>query len=298
MLTATDVSAQRWGYLEGIVASVINVVLFGVKLWTGMASGSVAMVADAWHTLSDTATSIAVIAGFWVAGRPADARHAFGHGRAEAVVPIIIGTLLGVVGVTFLWDAVHRLIQRSAVSYAPVSLAIFGIAAVCKEALAQFAFWAGRRTGALSLIADGWHHRSDAIASGLIVLGGVVAGTTWWLDGVMGVGVSLLILHAAWTVVVQSASALMGESPSADQQRRIREVIVAADGRIHDAEVHHLHVHRYGNHVELTAHIRLPNGMSVAESHVIATRVEACLRDELGAEATIHVEPNGRDEDE
>ena len=179
------------------------------------------------------------------------------------------------------------------VSYSTVSLAIFGVSAFIKEGLAQFAIWAGRRTGALSLVADGWHHRSDAVASALIVAGALAAGTYWWLDGVMGTGVSLLIMHAAWSIVTGSASALMGESPSSEQQRRIREVIVAADGRIRDDGVHHLHVHRYGGHEELTVHIRMPDGMSVAESHDIATRIESCLRMELGTEATVHVEPDG-----
>jgi cation diffusion facilitator family transporter len=293
MSTSNGSITQRLGYMEGIVSSGVNLLMFGVKLWSGMATGSVAMVADAWHTLSDTVTSVAVIMGFWVAGRPADEKHSFGHGRAEAVVSIVIGTLLGVVGATFLWDSVQRLAHRSPAVYSTASLAVFGVSAVIKEALAQFAFWAGRRTGALSLVADGWHHRSDAVASALIVAGALAAGTYWWLDGVMGAGVSLLIMHAAWSVVTGSASALMGESPSSEQQRRIREVIVAADGRIRDDGVHHLHVHRYGEHEELTVHIRMPDGMSVAESHDIATRIESCLRVELGTEATIHVEPDG-----
>ena len=93
---------QQLGYLEGWLSSVLNVVLFGLKLWVGMMAGSVAMIADAWHTLSDTLTSVIVLVGFWISGKPKDKEHPFGHGRAELIGAIIIAILLALVGFSFL----------------------------------------------------------------------------------------------------------------------------------------------------------------------------------------------------
>src|SRR4030065_335177 len=93
-------SKKQIGYLEGLVSIAVNTLLFAFKFWVGTAFNSVAMTADAWHTLSDSFTSIVIIIGFWIAARPADREHPYGHGRFEQVASIIIGTLLVVAGLT------------------------------------------------------------------------------------------------------------------------------------------------------------------------------------------------------
>ena len=181
---------KRLGFLEGTISSIANLILFVLKIWVGTMTGSIAMVADAWHTLSDTVTSGVVLIGFWIAGKPRDAEHPFRHGRAELLGSIIIGTLLLVVGANFLKEAFSQLRNAVTVSFKPLSVVVFACSAVIKEALAEFAIWAGRRTKAKSLIADGWHHRSDAIASTLIVIGSFLGSRFWWIDGVLGIAVA------------------------------------------------------------------------------------------------------------
>jgi cation diffusion facilitator family transporter len=123
------------------------------------------MTADAWHTLSDTLTSVVVILGFWISSRLEDEEHPFGHGRAEVIATIIIATLLAVVGINFLKDSIQQLIVQRSASFSTVGLVVFAISVVIKEGLARFSIWAGKKTDSKSLIADGWHHRSDALAS-------------------------------------------------------------------------------------------------------------------------------------
>jgi cation diffusion facilitator family transporter len=253
--------------------------------------GSVAMLADAWHTLSDSLSSVVVLFGFWISGRPADDNHTFGHGRAEAVASVIIGTLLAVVGFSFCKESIQRLAHQRAVQYSTFCTLVFLISFAVKEGLARFSLWAGRKTGCASLIADAWHHRSDAVASLLIVFGTVVGTRLWWMDGLLGLGVSGLILYASYATLRSSASLLLGESPSTDLIGGIEAAVAGADVSVDRASVHHLHVHRYGDHVEITIHARVPGDMTVAQSHRIATRLEDAIRAKVQAETTVHIEP-------
>jgi cation diffusion facilitator family transporter len=285
------VSKQKLGYLEGWISVGLNTLLFGIKYWAGSRIGSVSMVADAWHTLSDTLTSVVVIVGLWIMARPPDDRHPFGHARAENIAAIIIGVLLAVVGVLFGWESIRRLLERKAVSFSLIAILIFLASALLKEGLAQFAFWAGKKAGSQAVVADGWHHRSDAIASALIVAGALLGRRLWWIDGALGIGVSLLILWAAVDIVRNTSSILLGEAPS-EELRRAVLAVVQKEYPLAD-DVHHLHLHRYGQIMELTLHLRLPPAMSVGQSHEIGQRIEERLRSELKLEPTVHIEPWG-----
>ncbi|MFH1464059.1 MAG: cation transporter dimerization domain-containing protein [Pseudomonadota bacterium] len=139
------------------------------------------------------------------------------------------------------------------------------------------------------MIADAWHHRSDAIASAIIVLGALLGSKVWWVDAVLGLAVALLILHAAWDVIKDAAQRLMGAAPDAGFDARVREVVatVAPAG----CDPHHLHLHDYAGHRELTLHLYLDSAMTVAEAHAISARVEAALAREMRVDATVHVDP-------
>ncbi|HET6498304.1 MAG TPA: cation diffusion facilitator family transporter [Coriobacteriia bacterium] len=277
------------GMLEGWISVVLNTLLFVVKYWFGRQSGSVSMTADAWHTLSDTLTSIVVIVGFFIMARPADKEHPFGHARAEGISAIVIGVLLAVVGGSFLVDSVRRLVNFQAATFSVAAIVVFAGSIVLKEALAQFAFWAGKKINSRAVTADGWHHRSDAIASALIVVGALVGRSVWWVDDALGIAVSLLILWTATDIVRGSASPLLGESVDQVTEGHVADAIRAEYPAVED--VHHLHVHRYGRNAELTVHVRLPAHMSVEEAHGISQRMERRINGELGIVATVHVEP-------
>ncbi len=280
---------QFLGYTEGWLSVGINVLLFGLKYWAGIKSNSVAMTADAWHTMSDTFTSLIIVVSFWIAARPADEHHPFGHGRAEAIAAIIIGTLLAVIGVTFLKESILRLQHYQAAEFASFAILIFGISVIIKEGLAQFSMWAGREIQSQALIADGWHHRSDAIASGLIVIGALAGAYLWWIDGVMGIAVSALILYATYDILKGAVSSILGEKPDPKIEERIKSLItnIAPSASC----LHHVHIHRYGDHIELTLHCKLPDDMNLKEAHDLATSVEKAIRKELNVEPTIHIEP-------
>ncbi len=284
---------QVFGYIEGWLSVVINVFLFGFKYWAGIKSDSVAMIADAWHTMSDSFTSVIILVSFWIASRPADKHHPFGHGRAEAIGAIIIGTLLAIVGLTFFKESILRLQNYQAANFATLAIVVFGISVILKEALAQFSIWAGKKIHSQALLADGWHHRSDAIASGLIVIGALSG--VWWIDGVMGIFVSVLILYATYEILKDAVSSLLGERPEPIIEDKIKNLVT----NIAPAAscLHHLHMHRYGDHVELTLHIKLPYEMNLKEAHDLATRVEEAIRKGMKVEPTVHIEPRNEAEE-
>mgnify|MGYP000639841812 CR=1 FL=1 len=295
-MTINFTQKKKLGYLEGYLSIFVNLLLFLFKFVVGRQVNSVAMVADAWHTLSDCLTSVIVVVGFWMASRPADSRHAFGHGRSESIASIIIGTLLAVVGLSFLYESIVKIIQHQGMGFSQLAVIVFAISAVLKEGLAQFAFWTARKTEASSLRADAWHHRSDAIASILIVVGALFSQRLWWLDGVLGIGVSLLILHASYDIIRSSASYLMGEVPSGERVDRVRSQVKKEFPELEG--IHHVHVHQYGDHHEVTAHLTVPGTMSVDEAHSIASRIEEIVKQEFNGDATVHVEPEKSEKDD
>jgi cation diffusion facilitator family transporter len=280
------------GYLEGLLSAGLNSALFGLKIWVGTRAGSVAMVADAWHTLSDTLTSLVVILGFWISSRPNDQDHPFGHGRAELIAAIVIGTMLALVGLGFLKDSYLQLRSGEPALFGTAAILVFAASVVVKEALAQFSIRVGRRFGSQSLVADGWHHRSDAIASALILVGVVIGRNLWWIDGALGIAVSLLILYAAYEIIKEAADSILGERPSEEITRKIHSLVAVSAPEISD--VHHIHLHRYGDHVEVTLHARVSQAMSLAAAHALASKLEDRMRADLSLEATIHVEPADR----
>ncbi|NPV88199.1 cation transporter [Coprothermobacteraceae bacterium] len=282
---------KNLGFIEGWLSIVINTALFFVKFWAGTVTGSVAMVADAWHTLSDTLTSVVVLVGFWIQKKPADDRHPFGHGRAESIASLVIATLLAVVGFSFGKESLARLVNRVPAAYGTIALLIFVASALIKEALAQFSIWAGRKINAHSLIADGWHHRSDAVASALIVVGGLASSYAWWIDGVLGLIVSGLIIYTAAELLMDVSSSLLGQAASPELERQVKKLAEECCGE-QAGQIHHIHVHKYGDHVELTLHMRVEPTMTVEQAHQIATAVEKSLREKLSVEATVHIEPS------
>ena len=278
----------RLAYLQGWLSIIINVILFAVKYWAGIVTGSVAIVADAWHSLSDALTSIVVILGVKVSLLPADEEHPFGHGRAEQIAAAIIGTLLAIVAFNFILEAVGRLRVREEVVYGSLAIIVTAGSILVKEALAQFAFWAGKKLDSKSLLADGWHHRSDALSS-IIVLAGIFLGRQlWWMDGVLGIIVALLIFYVTYKILRESFNSMLGEKPDEGLLQKISNLSrkVAAI----DLQIHHIHVHKYGHHTEITFHIKLPSNMPLKEAHQITTQTRQLVKDELNMESTIYVD--------
>jgi len=285
---------NRLAVWEGWLSIFVNTLLFGLKYWVGITTGSIAIIADAWHTLSDSFTSLVVLWGAKTSGRPPDKKHPFGHGRIEVIASVIIGAILATVGLNFLIESIRRLANQEPAAFKSLAIVVFAVSVVLKEALARFSITSGRKTDSRSLIADGWHHRSDAIASALILVGILVGRHFWWIDGVLGIAVSLVIFWATFDILRISISTLIGEQPDAGLVDRLRGLVNEIVD--FDVDLHHLHLHHYGQHKELTFHISLPQDLKLREAHQIAHTLETRILERMGLETTIHVDTKEQEE--
>jgi cation diffusion facilitator family transporter len=274
---------------EGWVSVILNIGLFILKYWAGTVTGSIAIIADAWHTLSDSVSSVGVILSARLSSRPADREHPFGHGRYELIASLIISFLLFAIALGFMKEAWDRLIIRQSVVYGRVAIIVTVISIVAKELLARYAFSLGRKAQSEVLKADGWHHRSDAISSAIILAGIFTGKFLWWIDSALAAVVGILIAFAAWQIAKNSVNSILGQAIKPELQETIRKIGYKVSSSVTD--IHHFHFHNYISHSEVTFHLRLPDSMPIAEAHKVADAIEKEIRLNLGIEATIHIEP-------
>lgn len=276
----------------------VNAALSTAKLLAGVFGHSAAMVADAVHSLSDFATDLAVIVFIKVASKPSDEDHDFGHGKFETLSAVIIGLALFAVGAGIFASGTAKIlaIARGGRVEAPglVALAAAVVSIVVKELLYRQTRRVGERHQSPAVIANAWHHRSDAFSSigTFIGIGGaILLGDRWVvLDPLAAVVVSVLIVKVAFDLVKPGIEELLEKSLPRETEEEIL-AIVTADPAISDP--HNLRTRRVGVGIVAQVHVRLDGGMSVAESHAVTERVEARIHDRFGdwAHLIIHVEP-------
>lgn len=284
----TDVR-QAAGLLEAWTSIIGNILLFGVKFTIGTAIRSISLVADSFHTLSDVLTSVVVLAGFKISGRAPDREHPFGHGRGESIATLVIAILLAVVGVEFTSQSVRRLLHPAPVAGTLLIAGIMVVSGVLKELMASFSIWLGRRIDSSTLIADAWHHRSDAIASVLVaaaIVGAIFK--IYWLDGMLGIGVSLLILWTGFDLGRAATNSLLGRSPDERVITCIQEEAATVSGVV---GVHDVSVHEYGPHLAISLHVEVERTLDVSQAHLIADEVERRIAVRMNAQAVVHVDP-------
>ena len=280
---------SKLGYREGLVSVILNLLLFVLKYYAGIASASLALIADAWHTLSDSLTSLVVILGIKLSSKKPDKEHPFGHGRWEQISALIIAILLALVGVEFMKDAIAKLRGHEAADFGWLAYLATVASIVLKEGLARYAFYIARKTGNAAVKADGWHHRSDALSSLMVLAGLFLSPYFWWIDSVLGMLISFMLFYAAYGIIREAVNKILGEEPSEEVIGKVEQIVKAEMGNV--AYPHHYHIHHYGDHIEFTFHIKVPGEETVEEAHRKATLIEMQIKTELKIDATIHIEP-------
>jgi cation diffusion facilitator family transporter len=274
---------------EGWLSIFGNILLFGLKYWAGIMTGSLALIADAWHTLSDSVSSVIVLIGGKISRKPADDDHPFGHGRAEHIASVIIGVLLAIVAFDFAVSAVQKFSAHEQTNFGAIAWGVTIFSILSKEVMAQYAFWAAKKTGSSILKADGWHHRTDSLSSVVILVGIALGNNFWWTDAVLSFVVAVMIGWASYQILSSEIKSLLGESPSEELLLSIQKCTQNEFKR--PLHLHHIHIHNYGDHTELSCHIKLPPQMSLEEAHEICTKVENIIMKEFGFVSTVHPEP-------
>ena len=276
----------------------INILLTGLKLAAGIFGRSQALIADAIHSLSDFATDIAVLVGLRFTSKPVDKDHAYGHGKYETIVAAIIGLALAYVGIRIAGSAIQRIFHAMHGDPLAMPSAFAFWAAVLSIAVKEWLYRAtmkvARATGSSSLIANAWHHRSDAFSSVATAAGvgaAVFLGDDWLiLDPIAALFVSVFLLKVAWRIIQEQVGGLTDQNLAPEL---CEEILAMARGIPGIAEPHNLRTRMVGRSPVIDLHIRLKADLPLREAHDIATRLEHALRQRFGKEtiANLHLEP-------
>lgn len=280
----------RLGFLEAWISIAGNLILFFFKIVFAIAVNSVSLMADAFHTLSDMATSIIILFGFRTAGRPSDSKHPYGHGRAENIAALIVAILLIITGIEFIHAAIRRLNNPQPITNTTWIIIIMVISIIIKEWLARFSFHIARIIKSKMLEADAWHHRADSFTSILVILAAVGAKCGFpFLDGVFALIIALLIIWTGFRLARSTASFLLGEAPSPELVNQIITIAASVPGV---KGIHGIEIHDYGTTKTCSAHIEVTPNLSTDQSHEIANEVEGALKTRLGLPTVVHIDIN------
>lgn len=281
---------RNFGFFEGITSTILNLFIFLIKYFFSISLNSISLRADAFHTLSDILTSTIIILSFYLSSKKADKKHPFGHGRIEKIFSILMAIILIYVGYEFFISSLNRFKNPVTIDVNFFIIFILSFTILIKEFLTLISFELGRRINSLALKTDAWHHRSDSIATLLIILGFFsFKFGLFYLDGIFGMVVSILISFTGISIIYESSSFLIGEEPSQDMINKINEIAYSFD---FVKDIHHIHIHDYGNQLEITFHIRLKGEESLNEVHAKISKIEKAIEKEIkGANVTIHSEP-------
>ncbi len=281
---------KSFGYFEGILSSIFNFSIFLIKYILSISLNSISLKTDAFHTLSDILTSILVIFGFYFSSKRPDKKHPFGHGRVEKIIAIFMSILLIYVSYEFFLSSWNRFKNPVKIEVSFSIISILFLTILMKEFLTFVSFELGKRINSSSLKLDAWHHRSDSVATLLIIVGFFTFKLRlYYFDGIFGMIVSGLIAYIGFSILFESGSFLIGEEPSSDLIEKIKKISYKFD---FVEDVHHIHIHDYGNQIEITFHIRLRGEKTLNEVHEKISIIEKEIEKEIkNSNVTIHAEP-------
>lgn len=278
------------------IALLTNIALSALKLIGGTVGRSQAVVADGIHSLSDTATDIAILVGvkFWSA--PPDACHPHGHKRIETMVSAVIGLILFSVGVGLVYDSLSAIYDKEP-RKAPgwIAFAVTLAAIVVKEILFRYSIRVGQRIGSPAVIANAWHQRSDVLSSipaALAVLAAKFFPSWRSVDYIGAVVVSVFIFQAAVKIVAPALKQLVDTGAPAETRNRITEIAAQISGVIN---IHAVRTRYMGSGLQVDLHVEVDGNQTVREGHDIAGEVKHRLLEEGPdvADVIVHIEPAG-----
>jgi len=283
-----------------LVGSIVNLLLVGLKAVAGVAGHSAAMISDAVHSLSDFVTDIVVLVFVRISARPQDEGHDYGHGKYETIATLFIGLALAAAAVGIVVSGAQKLaawLQGEDLP-APGMFALWAalISIVVKEILYQYTRIRGKKLDSPALVANAWHHRSDALSSigAAIGIGGaILLGNRWTvLDPLASIVVGAMLVKVAWDLLGPSFGELTDSSLPASTEGEMLDIIRSVQG-VEDP--HNLRTRRIGKHIAAEVHIRLDGSMSLADAHEKASEVERRLKDRFGPDfhIVVHMEPLG-----
>lgn len=289
MDTMTDIQTVTKTTWIGLI---FNVGLSALKIIAGTLGNSRAVVADGFHSLSDLISDFAVLVGVRLWSKPADTCHPYGHQRFETLVTLFIGFLMILTGLGIAWDAVAAWTEGETQQPGFIALIAAIVSIVIKEGLFRWTLYKGQQVNSSALIANAWHHRSDALSSvpaALAVLGSLFLPQYDWIDLAGAIMISLFILFSAFNICSPALGSLVDTGASEDITERLYQLAATVEGV---KGIHRLRTRHHGG-LFVDMHLHVDGKLSVNQGHDIALAVEALLLREGPQiiEVLIHVDP-------
>lgn len=280
---------SRIGKFQGWISIIVNGLMFFLKLLIGLIIGSISVIADAFHTLTDVISSGIVIWGFNESEKPADKNHPYGHGRAEYVATLVIAILLIVAGIEFIESSIERIVNPTIIEPEWWMIISIIITIFIKMIVAQYAEYLSSKIASGTLHADAWHHRADAISSFLVATAMILGKYGYFqVDGWTGLIVALFIMWSGFGIAKEAVDDLIGKPPTIEEINDIRKISLNIEGVI---GVHDIAVHSYGKDKFASIHVEIDEQEGQMDAHLISENVEKTLNKKLGVSPTVHVDP-------
>ena len=280
-----------------LLGSAVNAGLVALKLGLGFFGSSMALVADGVHSLSDLATDLVVLGGIRLASRPADRSHAFGHGKFETLAGVLVALALIGAGVWLIREAAVGLAHPQGAPRSGLVMAVAGVSILAKEALYRATTRTALKLHSTALQANAWHHRSDALSSVAVLLGGATMALGYPIgDKVAAIAVGGMVLMAAARILRRAFHELLEGALSEEEKLAISQAIESVEGV---QGWHRLRTRRLGRQALVDVHIQVDPNLSVIRAHKIATQVEQAVSRSLDglASVVVHVEPKGEEDE-
>lgn len=298
-------SREKAIYRVTLIGTAVNAMLIVLKFLAGIFGRSSAMVADAVHSLSDFITDVVVLVFVKIAGKPRDKGHEYGHGKFETLATLIIGLILIVAGGGLMLNGIEHIVRsingEELERPTLLALTIALVSIISKEWLYRFTINRGRDLNSQAVMANAWHHRSDAVSSGgtfLGIAGAMFLGPRWRiLDPVAAIVVSIFIIKSGYDIMKPCIAELLEASLPEEQEKEILRIVGNVPGI---RNVHNLRTRRIGNDIAIDLHAKMNGNLSLSQAHAKATIAENALRDVFGKGSiiNIHMEPLSDDSEE
>ncbi|MEN6413049.1 MAG: cation diffusion facilitator family transporter [Veillonellales bacterium] len=281
---------EKYGIASGILGIVINFILFTVEIILGLATNSIAIIADAFHNLADVTASIVTLFGFRLSNKPADKGHPFGHGRMEYIAALVVSFLILVVGLQFIKTSFERILQPQEVSFNLLTFGIIILTIPLKLWLSYFNKSLGKMIRSATLEATGADALNDvAILSGVILSLAVSYLFGVNIDGYVGIVVAIFIFLSGISLVKETINPLLGQPPDPQLVKEIKTLVL---GYEHIMGVHDLIIHNYGpGRTMASIHAEVPYNISIVKIHEVIDQAEKELSQKLNLFLVIHMDP-------
>ncbi len=288
--TESPVVRGRYGRFAGIVGIVSNVILFALKFLAGLFFHSISVMADAVNNLSDAASSVVMLIGFKIAGKPADEKHPYGHARMEYIAGLVISFAIILLGFQLIRSSVDKILHPAPQVFSWLTVGVLILSVFVKLWLCFFHRKIARLIGSATVDASAADNRNDVFSTAAVLVSVIVAACTDWNpDGYIGVAVALFIIVSGIKLVGETINPLLGMAPDPALVKRISAKITEYDGVL---GLHDLVVHNYGSgRCFASVHVEMSAQQDILTSHDTIDNIERDFMREMGIHLVIHLDP-------